>query len=116
MNVDGLLGDVLADQPPHRGARAVEQRLARRLDRCRAEPVADLHDPALGGAAAADHRHQVAAVGVRRARVVEDHGERGLVQRPASTILIGGIRRPSSQIEVASLTWLPATLPPTSIM
>ena len=35
---------------------------------------------------------------------------------PPSTILTGGIRRPSSQIDVASLTWLPATLPPTSIM
>ena len=35
---------------------------------------------------------------------------------PPSTILTGGIRRPSSQIDVASLTWLPATFPPTSIM
>lgn len=36
--------------------------------------------------------------------------------RPASTILTGGILRPSSQIDPASLTWLPGTLPPTSIM
>ena len=35
---------------------------------------------------------------------------------PRSTILIGGIRSPSSQIDSASLTWLPGTLPPTSIM
>ncbi len=35
---------------------------------------------------------------------------------PFSKILIGGMRRPSSQIESASFTWLPATLPPTSIM
>ena len=35
---------------------------------------------------------------------------------PLRKILIGGMRMPSSQIESASETWLPGTLPPTSIM
>ena len=38
------------------------------------------------------------------------------LRTPLSKILIGGIRMPSSQIERASETWLPGTLPPTSIM
>ena len=38
------------------------------------------------------------------------------LRTPLSKILIGGIRMPSSQIESASETWLPGTLPPTSIM
>ena len=38
------------------------------------------------------------------------------LRTPWSKILIGGIRMPSSQIESASETWLPGTLPPTSIM
>lgn len=35
---------------------------------------------------------------------------------PRSKIFTGGMRMPSSQIERASDTWLPGTLPPTSIM
>ena len=76
----GLLRDVRADDVRHRAPRPLEQRIARHLERLRPEALADLDDPPLRRAAAADDRHQVAPVRVRRARVVEDHVERRLVE------------------------------------
>ena len=63
-------------------ARRVRSRSASHadLEGLRPEALADLDDPPLRGAAAADDRHQVAPVRVRRARVVEDHVERRLVE------------------------------------
>ena len=77
---DGLLRDVLADDVRHRPPCPLEQRVARRLERVRTEPLADLDDPPFGGTAAADDRHQVAPVRIRGARVVEDDLERRLVE------------------------------------
>ena len=99
---DRLLRDVPADDARHRPARALEQRVAGALKRLRPEALADLDDPPLRRAAAADDRHQVAPVRIRRPRVVEDHVERRSLRTPRSKILIGGIRSPSSQIESAS--------------
>ena len=80
---DGFLRDVPADDVRHRRAGPVEERVARALERLGPEALADLDDSPLGGAAAADDGHQVAAVRLGRARVVEDHLERRLVEDAA---------------------------------
>jgi len=67
-----LLGDVLHDELPHRVICAVEQRLARREVGVLAEAVADLHHAPLGRAAARDDAHEVGAVHLGHAHVVED--------------------------------------------
>ena len=101
---DRLLRDVQANQLRHGFTGALEQGVAGRRERVASEPLADLDHPALGRAAASDQRHQVAAVGVRGAGVVEDHRQRGLVEHPALDDLDRRDPQPLLQIDRASFT------------
>ena len=112
-----LLGHVLADQARHGLARALEQRVAGRGEGVTAEALADLTTRRSAARQPPISAIRSAAVHVGRARVVEDHGERGLVQH---AVLEDLDRRDPQPLlpdrERLVVTWLPGTLPPTSIM
>ena len=74
------LGDLLHDEPLHRAARAVEQRIARGQIRGAAEPLAELEDPLLAHRRRSAERHDVRHGGLRRAGVARQDGEQRAVQ------------------------------------
>ena len=87
---DRLDGDIFVDQDLHRLAGAVEQHVAGGDIGVAAEAVAEFAHAGRGRPAAGDQRHQVGAVHVRRARVVEHDVEHALVEH---ALLIDAHRR-----------------------
>ena len=78
-----LGGQVLHDEGAHGAVGAIEQRLAGAAVGLGAEALADLDDPLLPGPAAGDDGHEIAVVHLRRAGVVHQDGEGGLVRLAA---------------------------------